>query len=367
MAAIFKFQEEIFLIQRSEALKAFPGYYAFPGGKVEPGESQELALRREIIEELKFDLTCSANVVFQKKLAQAETPEFSSYRFKTFFYLIELKKKIEFNLLSFEIQRGQWIRPISIYDEYLNDRMLMVPAIIYIVKNFIEKKDQSIFWNVNFVYNKEKEIPLIRPLYSVKMLSFSSVSHQPKKNNAFLIRDENKSILVDPAPSNKAELKKLFYTLKQYSLAGVFLTHHHLGLHCYAADIVRERNIPISMSAETLEWIELTWGQDYLRNIEIRIFSEGDYLTQSLKENIKLIGLLGYHGKMLVPMIESRKWMLIGTFFEDLKGKKDIQNQSILSLKKILNLNPRYIFSSSGMPTAGVLQMENFLKYLENT
>ena len=48
--------EQIFFIKRQDYLKDFPGYYAFPGGKVEGDESRPQALKREIKEELGIDI-----------------------------------------------------------------------------------------------------------------------------------------------------------------------------------------------------------------------------------------------------------------------------------------------------------------------
>lgn len=48
------------LMQRRKASRAFGGLWEFPGGKVEPGESPESALLREIAEELGITLDVQA-------------------------------------------------------------------------------------------------------------------------------------------------------------------------------------------------------------------------------------------------------------------------------------------------------------------
>jgi 8-oxo-dGTP diphosphatase len=51
-AAVLQRPDGSFLLAQRPAGKVYAGYWEFPGGKLEPGESVEAALRRELHEEL---------------------------------------------------------------------------------------------------------------------------------------------------------------------------------------------------------------------------------------------------------------------------------------------------------------------------
>ena len=58
VAAIIYFEDEIFCVQRPEnKLNYISKKFEFPGGKIEKGESNKEALKRELIEELDFKPT----------------------------------------------------------------------------------------------------------------------------------------------------------------------------------------------------------------------------------------------------------------------------------------------------------------------
>ena len=44
VSVLFIYKEKIFAVQRQSFLKAFPGYHAFPGGKVDKNESSKFAV-----------------------------------------------------------------------------------------------------------------------------------------------------------------------------------------------------------------------------------------------------------------------------------------------------------------------------------
>lgn len=127
VAAIFTCGDKVFSIRRQTHLRAFPGYYAFPGGKIDEGDedyagSQPLtdefpaaeigALIREIEEELGFDLAEAMRlqqVKYVSKFGTAVTPALQTQRFNAHFYRVELTQEQTFTLDSGEIEWGEWI------------------------------------------------------------------------------------------------------------------------------------------------------------------------------------------------------------------------------------------------------------------
>src|SRR3954468_22356531 len=56
-AAVLERADGEFLLAQRPPGKPYAGYWEFPGGKVEPGEAADAALKRELHEELGIDVT----------------------------------------------------------------------------------------------------------------------------------------------------------------------------------------------------------------------------------------------------------------------------------------------------------------------
>jgi len=94
------------LIAKRPAGKAMAGLWEFPGGKVEPGETPEAALQRELKEELGIEvcLTCLAPF------------NFASHAYETFHLLMPLYlcRTWEGEIAPREGQDVKWVRAIEL-------------------------------------------------------------------------------------------------------------------------------------------------------------------------------------------------------------------------------------------------------------
>mgnify|MGYP005852080453 FL=1 len=97
----------VLLAQRPEG-KSLAGLWEFPGGKVEPGETPELALIRELKEELGID-------TWQSCLAPLT---FASHRYENFHLLMPLFacRKWEGIVQGQEGQKLAWVKAQSLRD-----------------------------------------------------------------------------------------------------------------------------------------------------------------------------------------------------------------------------------------------------------
>lgn len=97
----------VLVAQRPEG-KSMAGLWEFPGGKIEVGETPEVALIRELKEELGIDV----------KLACLAPLSFASHRYDDFHLLMPLYvcRKWQGQIMPQEGQSVQWLRPRELFD-----------------------------------------------------------------------------------------------------------------------------------------------------------------------------------------------------------------------------------------------------------
>lgn len=103
------------LVQQRPEGKAFAGHWEFPGGKVEPGETPEAALIRELSEELAIDVerACLAPACFASDVAGDGRP---------MLLLLYVLRKWRGVPQPLEATALRWLRPLELH------RITMPPA-----------------------------------------------------------------------------------------------------------------------------------------------------------------------------------------------------------------------------------------------
>jgi len=121
VAALICYQDRILVAQR-KAQDSNGGAWEFPGGKVEPGETPEQALRREIQEELEIDIQVGKLIESREFI----TPSGKKIRLSLF--ATEAQSQ-DFHL--HEHDQARWVNPQDLDSlGFLEGNRQFVPAIL---------------------------------------------------------------------------------------------------------------------------------------------------------------------------------------------------------------------------------------------
>jgi ribonuclease/clavin/mitogillin len=378
--------DEIFAIQRQPFLKAFPGYWAFPGGKVESGDEQfAIALPltekiddrlfgaavREGEEELGINLgkeILRGNVEQVDFLGLAVTPDFNPFRFATYFFRFRLKEKCNFIIDRNEARIAEWMSSAELLAQFDLGHILAVPPVIQVIETLGRDPNVETIPDLNFSYDQENHVPYIESLKSVRQ--FMPLSHTlppATRTNAFLIGDDGPKILLDPSPMDESEYKKLKSTIAQFGVDKILLTHHHPDHHERSVDLAQDLNVPMLMSFDTHTRLTKK-DANYFKNVQVSFLKEGDIVTKWLGRNVQVYEVPGHDEGQIALAPDDMSWFIAGDLFQGvgtvvIGDDEGDMAKYFKTLEKVINLNPKVLFPSHGIGLGGTNILENTLAH----
>jgi glyoxylase-like metal-dependent hydrolase (beta-lactamase superfamily II)/8-oxo-dGTP pyrophosphatase MutT (NUDIX family) len=378
VSIIFIFDNQIFEITRQNYLRAFPGYTAFPGGKVDPEDEESTleatlknTLVREASEELGIDiLKLEKSKVISKieLIALATSPEFNPARFETYFYKVTLRKKIEFSVDIQEFQNSSWLTASSLLYEFDQGKRLMVPP----VRVIIEKLGRDFSYNEFIDLDKDRfgAIPTIEPFRNlIQVLVKSNTLPPADRTNMFVIGDETK-FLVDPSPATIEEYRNLLNVVTEYKIKSIFLTHHHADHHQFSTSLARHLSCPILVSKDSYDRILKKHGLNYFENTEVKFVKEGDIIGKWLDRDVEVIEVPGHDEGQLALRPVTNEWCIVGDLFQGVGSvvigdDEGDMTKYMNSLEKIISMNPAAVLPSHGIALGGTNILQKILKHRE--
>lgn len=390
VTALLLHGDELFLVQRSAAMPAFPGYQAFPGGKVDAADAayapgalldahpaaQVGALARELAEELGFDLPAAiaaGEVVSVQCLGQATTPHWAPLRFRTWFYKVVLRHKPDFALDPGEAASGHWRRVGDWLALYRSGRVLMAPPTLIATQALDADLHVAALPRLDIEFRDDgTSIPVLEPLGGLKILLVRSNTLPPAiHTNVFWFGgDGSPRVLVDPSPANREELEKLCRRVDELGIDLVFLTHHHPDHREFADEIARRYGVPLALSGDTRARITAKAGPAYFEGLDVREMLEGDELTRWQGEPVRLVSVPGHDEGQLAPMPDSRAWCIVGDLMQGIgtvviAPPEGDMRKYFATLKKVIALDPAVIVPSHGMALGGTHYLRKALAHRE--
>lgn len=369
--------DQLLLTQRSPGLRAFPGYHAFPGGKVDAADHEQplshplfaglephllRALARELQEEVAFDLEAAAAcgaVASVHCLGEATTPEFAPVRFRTWFYKVVLDAahpRPELLAEPGELVDCRW-RPVRDWlDLYQRGDLLVAPPTLFALQALTRDLDIESLAELDLDFDPAVEIAWVEPVGGLRILLVRSNTLPPAAHtNVFWLGGNGHArVLIDPSPANREEFGRLCTRVEEWGIDLVFLTHHHPDHREFADQLARRFGVPIGMSADSAQRIRDKSGEGFFAGLELREFAEGDVLTHWQGEPVRLLAVPGHDEGQLAPMPDSRRWCIVGDLIQGIgtvviAAPEGNMRKYFASLQRVIELDPGVIVPSHGL------------------
>ncbi len=390
VSAIFCYEDQIFSIIRQNHLSVFPGYVAFPGGKVDRADQEDAqrfadelevefeaplmkALVREMKEELSVDLLELKQSGLIKKISYlglAITPEFNPYRFENYYFKIELIQKLELIAGEEEAASSCWSKCSDLYHAYKEAKLLAVPPMVKLVCALGENPALQDEIDLDLDYDPQSEVPMIESIFGVKQfLPLSNTFPPANRTNCFLIGDNDSStVLVDPSPKDEAQMQMLLKSLSKFRVDKILITHHHPDHHEFAGAIAKSLGVELFMSEDTRERIKNKHGAHYFEGNKINLIKEGDVITQSRGVDVLVYEVPGHDEGQLALAPRDLHWFLVGDLIQTVGtvviGHPEGDMQKYFnSLERVISLSPRFIIPSHGISLGGTNKLQMTLKH----
>jgi glyoxylase-like metal-dependent hydrolase (beta-lactamase superfamily II)/8-oxo-dGTP pyrophosphatase MutT (NUDIX family) len=261
--------DAVFLVQRSERLRFMPGFVAFPGGKQDAcdGDNVATCAARELFEETGVLLGAPAGDYAEERRAvlanerpfrgvpaetlqyagRLVTPPFSPARFDTSFYVATLPPGQEAQVWPGELKSGRWWRIADALDAWQCGELLLSPPTFSILEQLREARVDS--WAAllqpALAAIEQQPIPPIWFSPGVRMIPLDAAGLPPTRYTNAYVLGTGPRILVDPGPVDPAEQEALLASVGPGEVQAILLTHHHPD-HIGAVNRLREEwQVPV--------------------------------------------------------------------------------------------------------------------------
>jgi glyoxylase-like metal-dependent hydrolase (beta-lactamase superfamily II)/8-oxo-dGTP pyrophosphatase MutT (NUDIX family) len=387
VTALLVHDGELFLTLRHPALQAFPGYHAFPGGKVDPDDALTTlpdhpllapyerrfmaGLIRELKEELDFDLIAAlerGQVEDLRLYGRVVTPSHVPRRFDTQFFVIALTERPEFTLESREATAGFWVAPAVWLREYEQGQILLAPPTLHCIRALAQHGPNT---QASFDFAPpEGQLLHYASVWGVEQIAVRSNTLPPAEHtNCFVIGDApGQRIALDPSPRDTKELDKLCATLSAMEVSALLITHHHPDHYQHADAIARRYGWPLLMSATTERRIRAIRGDAWFDGLTVRNVRDGDTVTHWRDLPVEVVEVPGHDDGQIALMPADRAWCIVGDLIQGVgtvviaKPEGNMQ-QYFASLQRIIDLAPRAILPSHGIALGTTFRLEETLRH----
>lgn len=220
-------QGSLFLARRSGRVPFLPGFFVFPGGAAEKGESLEQAARRELQEETGVELPQGLPMT---PCGVFRTPSYSNIRFQAQFYLCECPADLEPVVDGKELVEGRWLSAQGALELWAQGEFPVAPPTLAtlraLARDSLEEAAATLQARVPGNGMDTPEFPLCD---FVSYLPLPTKTLPPAAHTLSYLVGEERYWVIDPGSTEVEPLLEVMnhWEARGKRLEGILLTHHH--------------------------------------------------------------------------------------------------------------------------------------------
>ena len=298
---------QVLLVRRSPRLAFLGGYWAFPGGVLEPEDKKApilnlaadhshlapflAAAAREVLEETGIwlageppeakrlrdyrsallanelslpEILRDADRILDARdfapLIRLETPNFSPRRYDTWFVMAPLPSGCPFDIWPGELVEGFITGAGEALQRWRQGDLPIVPPVLFLLQELQGRNCRTLAPRTRSLAESYRSGRMHRIACSPGILVLPVATHTlaPATHTNTYIVGEKTLYLVDPAPQEPREREKIWGQLDELlaegrALTGILLTHHHPDHIGALEETVRRYRVPVLAHELTLE------------------------------------------------------------------------------------------------------------------
>ncbi len=238
---------EVFWMRRAAHLTYQGGFYAFPGGKLDPNEDERTCAARELLEETGVRIDPAALI----DAGRWVTPPFVPRRFDTRFFLAKCPDGERAAVANEENDFGEWIRPGHAVAKWMEGQILMAPPVLHGLKCLAGGLD-GIEARLKSVPRAQGEPPSeVEMRAGIVLVPLRTPTLPPATHTNCYLAGGDEVIVIDPASPYEEEQALLDRVLEKRKIREIWLTHLHPDHVSGANHLKKQRGVRIAAHAIT--------------------------------------------------------------------------------------------------------------------